>query len=264
MGKIFTRSDAGNEEERTMNAIIAADYQGLAVSFGEDGWFNATEAAKHFGKDVYEWLRLPSTAEYIEELCKFYNENHHVPNDGKSGHLERTENMGNSHKPGKSRFMKTRRGKHGGTWLHPDLAVVFARWLNTRFAIWCDMFIRKILRGEHPHFDWKRMRCEAASSFKVMNEALQIVRENQGKATQAYHYSNEARLINGVLTGKYKGVDRNALTERQLALVSRLEVRNAVLIGQGFDYQTRKAALLTHVAECLPEIEKQHTLEEAA
>lgn len=229
--------------------VITADYQGIAVAFWEDGWFNATEAARHFGKDVYEWLRLPSTAEYIEELCKFYDENRQVPNDGKSGHLERTENMGNSHKPGKSRFMKTRRGKHGGTWLHPDLAVVFARWLNTRFAIWCDMFIRKILRGEHPHFDRQRMRHEAASSFKVMNDVLHLVRQNQGKTTQAYHYANEARLINGVLTGNYAGLDRESLTEAQLRGLARIEVRNAVLIGCGLDYSTRKTALLNSVGE---------------
>lgn len=253
-----------------MSAIINTEYQGLTVSFGEDGWFNATDAAKHFGKDVRKWLRLKSTEEYIKELCEIHEENSNVPNPA---HLEQAENNGLSiradlpqlktrtRKPGKSRFVKVRQGQHGGTWLHPKLAVVFARWCDTRFAVWCDMQIDRLLRGEHPHFDWKRMRCEAASSFKVMNEALQIVRENQGKATQAYHYSNEARLINGVLTGKYQGIERNALDERQLALLSRLEVRNAVLIGQGFDYRERKAILLAFVADYLTELQAPRALE---
>ena len=36
---------------------------------------------------------------------------------------------------------------NGGTWLHPKLAIVFARWLNTKFAVWCDLKIEAILHG---------------------------------------------------------------------------------------------------------------------
>jgi hypothetical protein len=42
----------------------------------------------------------------------------------------------------------TQRGFNGGTWAHPKLAVFFARWLDVRFAVWCDMQIDKRLRGE--------------------------------------------------------------------------------------------------------------------
>ncbi len=38
----------------------------------------------------------------------------------------------------KEGYLKTRRGQNGGTWLHTDLAVVFARWLDVLFSIWCD------------------------------------------------------------------------------------------------------------------------------
>jgi KilA-N domain len=34
----------------------------------------------------------------------------------------------------------------GGTWLHPKLAIDFARWLSPDFAVWCDLQIEKILR----------------------------------------------------------------------------------------------------------------------
>lgn len=35
----------------------------------------------------------------------------------------------------------------GGSWFHPKLVVAFARWLHPRFAVWCDMQVEEILRG---------------------------------------------------------------------------------------------------------------------
>ncbi|OOF39973.1 hypothetical protein BKK47_05410 [Rodentibacter mrazii] len=103
-----------------MTNIITADYNGTQVFFQDDAYLNATAIAKHFNKLPNEWLRLDSTQEYIDLLCKNLN----------------TE---------KSRILKTTRGVSGGTWLHRRLAVPFARWLNVEFAIWCDEQIEKIL-----------------------------------------------------------------------------------------------------------------------
>lgn len=33
----------------------------------------------------------------------------------------------------------------GGSWFHPKLSVPFARWLDVKFSIWCDMQIEKIV-----------------------------------------------------------------------------------------------------------------------
>ena len=239
-----------------MSAVISADYQGLAVSFGEDGWFNATEAARHFGKDVRKWLRLKSTEDYIKELCEIYDENLNVPNQA---HLEPTGNTAfpnradlplfktTAHKPGKSRFIKTRQGKHGGTWLHPKLAVPFARWLNTRFAIWCDMFIDRLLRGEHPHFDWKRMRGKAASSALILTDALNINRGMQGKETRPHHYMNEHRLVNWSVTGEFKGLDRDGLSEEELNLLAVAELYEAAQISRGLPWKVRKKGLRAYM-----------------
>jgi hypothetical protein len=107
-----------------MTALVTAEYQGIAFSFQDDGWFNATAAAKRYGKESGEWLRLPTTVEYL-------------------GAIER--------KHGKIPYLKAKRGRPdrgGGTWLHPELAVMFARWLNVDFALWCDDQIEHLLRGE--------------------------------------------------------------------------------------------------------------------
>lgn len=129
-----------------MPDLVKADYQNLAVTFTEDGWFNATTVADRFGKKPIEWLRLPETDRYLDALCRRL-------------------------KVGKSHFYRAKRGKHGGgTWFHPKLGIPFARWLDMDFAVWCDEQIDALIRGTHQHYDWKRLRHEATASYKVMGQ----------------------------------------------------------------------------------------------
>lgn len=108
------------------NELVVSQYRDVDIFFMEDGWFNATEVVAVFGKRPIDWLRISETIQYVETLCKF-------------------------HKVSEAHFVKTRRGtKSPGTWFHPKLAVVFARWLSPEFAVWCDMQIDSILRGDHP------------------------------------------------------------------------------------------------------------------
>lgn len=53
-----------------MSNIIPMNYDDRSFPFASDCWFNATVAAKHHGRKVTEWLRLPSTKEYMAELCQ--------------------------------------------------------------------------------------------------------------------------------------------------------------------------------------------------
>ena len=103
-------------------ALITREYNGNVFHFREDGYFNMTKAAKAFGKEVFEFLRLPSTAEYIEALTGIFPDKE----------LDKVQ-RGNGQLP------------TVGTWGHPKLAVYFARWLDVRFAVFCDMVIDDIL-----------------------------------------------------------------------------------------------------------------------
>ncbi len=210
-----------------MSKIIPLDYAGQAVHFDGDGWFNATTAAARFGKSPHEWLRLPSTQEYLTALSEVCGSN-----------------------TGKSRiWIRVRRGNSGGTWLHPKLAVRFAQWLDVRFAIWCDEQIEVLLRGTHPHQAHDRARLEAASAFRVMTEMVKLTREQQGKEVAARHFINEARLVCWALTGSFGQLDREAVPAEDLELLTRLEERNAVMLGAGLDYATRKQRLEAFAAE---------------
>lgn len=200
-----------------MNNVIKINYSGNVIEFREDGWFNATVAAAQFGKRPIDWIRLPDTQKYLVAL---------------------KEVLGISEK-----ISLIRSKKNSGTWLHPDFAVPFARWLGIKFSIWCDQQIKNLLRGTHPCLDWKKLRHEAASSHKVMNAVMLLQRQLQGKETQSHHYSNEARLINWALTREFKALDRNALSKPELDLLTKLEERNTVLIGCNLNYDERKLAL---------------------
>lgn len=200
-----------------MVKLIKADFDGHVMQFNDSGWFNATTAADKFGKDAYEWTRLPSTAEYLSAL------------ESKCGNIP---------------YLETKRGRNGGTWLHPKLAVAFARWLSADFAVWCDLQIDKIIHGERESVDWGMLRHASKSSNKVANEILQMVRSEQGKETKSFHYANEAKLVNYALTGKFEAIDRDNLSADDLDMLASLENRNSVLIGRDADRETRKEVLL--------------------
>ena len=210
-----------------MVKLIKADFDGHVMQFNDSGWFNATAAAEKFGKRVQHWLDNKETQEYIEKL------NHRI-----SGDLNTA--VGG--------VIDTKKGRNGGTWLHPKLAVAFARWLSVDFSIWCDDQIDKIIHGERESIDWGMQRHACKSSNKVANEILQMVRSYHGKETKPFHYANEAKLVNFALTGKFEPIDRDSLSADDLDLLASLENRNSVLIGRDVDRETRKEVLLQMAA----------------
>lgn len=128
-------------------------------------------------------------------------------------------------------------GKSQGTYAVELVAIRYAAWINPAFEVRVYRTFQKATKGET---DWRKLRHQSASSFKVANEILRQVREAGGKDTETHHYSNEARLINWSLTGEFKSVDRDSLPTDQLDLLAHLQARNAVLIGRGLSYDQRK------------------------
>jgi hypothetical protein len=87
--------------------VLTKDFNGHALTFREDGWFNMTKAASSYGRRIQDFFRLVPTVEYLEAM----------------------EKVGISH------LYTSAPGRHGGTWAHPKLAVFFARWLDVKFAV---------------------------------------------------------------------------------------------------------------------------------
>jgi len=91
--------------------------------------------------------------------------------------------------------------------------------------------------------DWRIKRHAIASSSKVMVGMLEYVRSAIGKATAPRHYMNEHKLINSLMTGEYKGLDRERLGTKQLDFLAHFELRDAIFLGIGMTYEQRKEAL---------------------
>lgn len=212
-----------------MKGLITSKYNGRELSFNEQGWFNATQAAKKFGKRPNDWINLPDTQRYIEALIK------------------REKQKIDTGLSGITNFIKTQKGNSSlftqGTWLHPKLAVRFAQWLDIDFALWCDEQIDQLLRGNHPVFDHRRLRHQAAATYKALSAILKLSREQQGKDTKPHHYMNEAKLINWAMTGQFTSLDRGSLTYDELDLLAELESEDLILIGSQYTYEQRKTAL---------------------
>ncbi len=91
----------------------------ISVPFTGDAYFNATAAAKPFGKEPKEWLKTENAKRYLEALPEAYGI-----------------------KP--DQLVITERGSleyDGDILMHPKLALVFAGWLSVEFAFWMDMQI---------------------------------------------------------------------------------------------------------------------------
>lgn len=90
---------------------------------------------------------------------------------------------------------------------------------------------------------WMDARSEESGANKVMASAVQIIRHEQGKKTSFFHYANEHKLINWVMTGNHKGIDRSALSAEDLALRTHLVECNTILLSRHLSTEQRKAAL---------------------
>lgn len=135
-----------------MNNVIPFHYQGQPVRFNSDGWIDAASAAKRFGKEPTAWLRTIDTVEYLSALAEALFGKGVAETDLEK--LRSMESRGREAKAFTLHLAKstglviTKAGRGGGTWLHPKLAVAFARWLDLKFAIWADLHIDALLRGE--------------------------------------------------------------------------------------------------------------------
>lgn len=100
-------------------------YNNANVTFASKGGIvmvNATQMAKPFGKSCNDWLKYDHAKRMINAIS--------TSTKIDVADLVKITNGGNS---------------GNGTWMHEDVALVFAQWLSPDFYIWCNNRIKELL-----------------------------------------------------------------------------------------------------------------------
>ena len=113
-----------NQIESGKMSFIIRSWNGRTIRQREDGYMSLTDMAQSCGKDYYEWSRLTKTKAYLDALSK-------KQHTGNARLLIETIKDGD---------MECR-----GTWGDRKIAIRFAQWLNTDFAVQVDTWIEELL-----------------------------------------------------------------------------------------------------------------------
>lgn len=126
------------------------NYRGQVIEFliGDDIMINATEMAKVFGKEPYNFLKLESTKATIKELEKSYlrsNRSYAAEERLAKNQIIIGEIKHRSADLLPLVSVKMGGDEGGGTWLHKILAIKLATWLDTKFEIWVFTTIDELI-----------------------------------------------------------------------------------------------------------------------
>lgn len=187
------------------NQIQVFQYNGSPVTFnsGDSVMVNATEMAKPFGKSAKHWLLNQSTKDFIEELAKVRN-------------LTISE------------IVQVRVGSPengGGTWMHEDVAMEFARWLSPAFAIWCNDRIKELMTKGTTSIAQLSRKELALMVVQAEEEKERLALENTQKALEIERQQSTIELQNATITQQAPKVSYydttlqsvNTLTTTQIA-----------------------------------------------
>lgn len=194
--------------------VIYRDLNGIKVrQDSKTSFFNANDLLELYNNNSGENKRLQDFLD--NEKTKEFKDAIIADNliHAKSGELE-------------IRSMFSKRGKYGGTWMHPYLFLDFAMWLSVDFKVTAIKWI---------YDNIIKFRIECGDSFKEVNQALFEIKPQR----PAYEYSNEARMINKLVFGKQEKNQRNNATEKQLELLKILQKIDISLIKKGLEYFER-------------------------
>ncbi len=95
------------------------EQQSCIIPFTTTAFLNATVASQVFNRSLLDWDN--EQPDVLKAMYKYYGQEDGVAIDRSS-----CASYAN------------------GMWLHPPLAIIFASWLNSDFAVWCGIQIEQI------------------------------------------------------------------------------------------------------------------------
>ena len=148
----------------------------------------------------------------------------------------------------------SKRGKHGGgTFAHPDIALEFASWIDTRFKLYLIKEFERLKVNEAylNKKEWDVRRSISKTNYKIHTDSIKenivpLLTDNQKR----FIYSDEAEPLNVALFGitskqqkennlNLKGNIRDNTDITHLIVLSNLEVLNSSMISDGINQRNR-------------------------
>ena len=104
----------------------AIDFKTLVATHQrDDNYINATKWCSAFGKRWGEFVKLPTTIDYLKALA-----DRGYDNDGKS------------------RFIESGKGRGVQTYVHPLVAIALAKWLSPEFHVYVNETFQRFLEND--------------------------------------------------------------------------------------------------------------------
>lgn len=197
--------------------IVKREFNGSYIEQrNTDGYFNATLLLDIANSNSDEQKRFKDfwgnkgTQNFLDELAKDLNRDN-------PAHLVTIL---------PSDLYETKRGRGGCTWMHPYLFVKFAMWLSPKFEVQVIKWVYdNLIDFRNQAGDYYKELCSA-----IMNRYTQYFSEKPSPLI----FSNEAKFLNSLVVGEFKGLERNELNEKQLDLLNNLQKLDIDMIERGF------------------------------
>jgi hypothetical protein len=136
--------------------VVEANFKGSLIEmFRKGAYINANQIAAIYSKRLDNWMRLESTKELLEEFRNTPAYRYLKPIKTFKGNPNGW-NPTNEPIPSDLREYST----NEGTWMHPDIALIFAQWCSPTLALWVARQINHLLQYGEVNLDYQEWTAE--------------------------------------------------------------------------------------------------------
>lgn len=199
------------------NQLMKRDFNGSSIEQRTlDGYFNATTLLEIYNSSSDKKKRFADFWEN-DTTSNFMNELANDLNVEKKAHLKNVLITD---------LYETKRGRGGCTFMHPYLFVKFAMWLSPKFEVQVIKWVYDNLID---------FRTQAGDYYKELCSSImdRYINWSNGSKPSPLVFSNEAKYLNSLVKGEFKGIERNELNEKELDLLNNLQKLDIDMINRG-------------------------------
>lgn len=252
----------------TKNKIITVQNLPIAISKEKiDDYICITDIAAAKSDDsrsadvIKNWLRNRNTLEFLGTWEQLYNENFDTL---KFEHMRQQAGLHTFTLSTKEWIQKTnaigifvKKGAHGGTYAHKDIAFEFASAISPIFKLYLIKEFQRLKEEENNSqlLEWNAQRFLSKSNYLIQTDAIKnyiIPKGDYADNLQWLPYAEEADLLNVALFGFTAKAWRDSNPELaqnsnvrdyatiiELTILSNLETHNAQMIREGKSKEER-------------------------